>query len=262
MRGCGHTKHLDRIGIHSPNNKNQIPWIVQLVVRVQRENSFARSVYCGGSIISKSVILTAAHCFFKDTETEPRILYVQVNYNTTAQEAGPYKLADRLQIHPKYTSVREGYDIALLHVEEPLPLDEFVRPVCLPEEDIEVENKQVLDAGWGIHHFREPVYHLMYVFLRALSPYECREDFQNEDMKELVVNMLICTRTYGKDVCTGASGGPLTLLNGRRWVQVGITSSGQDCNKDGEPSVYTRVSLFTNWIKDSLKNPELWKKRL
>ncbi|XP_037580569.1 transmembrane protease serine 9 [Dermacentor silvarum] len=53
----------------------------------------------------------------------------------------------------------------------------------------------------------------------------------------------------------GDSGGPLmTLGNGRRYVQVGIVSSGDDCAKIDTPGVYTRVDAFIPWIKQVVRS--------
>lgn len=43
-------------------------------------------------------------------------------------------------------------DIALLQLTEPLKLNHYVRPVCLPEEEEEVQPSQVCTiTGWGAY---------------------------------------------------------------------------------------------------------------
>jgi secreted trypsin-like serine protease len=52
------------------------------------------------------------------------------------------------------------------------------------------------------------------------------------------------------DYAQGDSGGPLLAADG---TQIGITSNGLACGKQGVPSVYTRVSAFSEWILPRLK---------
>ncbi|XP_049542757.1 serine protease 1-like [Anopheles darlingi] len=53
----------------------------------------------------------------------------------------------------------------------------------------------------------------------------------------------------GRSACNGDSGGPLTVINGGRSLQVGLVSFGPDtgCTR-GLPVVMARVSFFLDWI--------------
>ena len=51
----------------------------------------------------------------------------------------------------------------------------------------------------------------------------------------------------------GDSGGPLACYTGGRWMLAGATSWGiSGCTTRGYPSVYTRVSQFTQWIETTM----------
>ena len=53
------------------------------------------------------------------------------------------------------------------------------------------------------------------------------------------------------------SGGPLmTRTVDGLWEIVGITSYGKGCGRLNELGVYTRVSMYRNWIDISIKNLE------
>lgn len=52
----------------------------------------------------------------------------------------------------------------------------------------------------------------------------------------------------------GDSGGPLMMRLNQRWTQLGIVSFGNKCGEPGYPGVYTRLSEYTDWIRDNTLN--------
>jgi secreted trypsin-like serine protease len=53
------------------------------------------------------------------------------------------------------------------------------------------------------------------------------------------------------DTCDGDSGSPLMLYSKeyRQWIIAGITSYGDGCGKSSDAGIYTRVSMYIDWIK-------------
>lgn len=63
----------------------------------------------------------------------------------------------------------------------------------------------------------------------------------------------------GRDACQGDSGGPFVCRSERdsmEWYLAGIISHGDGCARANEPGVYTRVSLYLEWI-DSVVHRDL-----
>ncbi len=50
----------------------------------------------------------------------------------------------------------------------------------------------------------------------------------------------------------GDSGGPLMFQVGEKFVVVGLVSFGVRCATPGYPGVYSRVSVFTDWILQNI----------
>lgn len=55
----------------------------------------------------------------------------------------------------------------------------------------------------------------------------------------------------GKDACQGDSGGPFlckSVSNPEEWYLAGVVSHGQGCARPGTAGIYTRVSLYLEWL--------------
>jgi len=76
-------------------------------------------VYCGGSLISATWVLTAAHCAHGYNASGLKVdLGTQVVYGTNpARQSFTLK---RVLVHPNYNSTTEDYDLALLELNTPV----------------------------------------------------------------------------------------------------------------------------------------------
>jgi len=95
------------------------------------------------------------------------------------------------------------------------------------------------------------------VDIQVIEPAECKAVYQSLQVLAFTIgDTEICAigLTGGKDSCFGDSGGPLVVAanNDRGYAQVGIVSWGPQCGNPPYPGVYTRVSSFSNWIKDNM----------
>ncbi|CAF2395371.1 unnamed protein product [Rotaria sp. Silwood2] len=61
------------------------------------------------------------------------------------------------------------------------------------------------------------------------------------------------------DTCQGDSGGPLMRFESaqRQWVLTGVTSFGKGCGDPRYAGVYTRVAVYTDWLKSIIGNDGL-----
>ena len=133
---------------------NEYPWQVQV-----RAGPFR----CGGSIISRSHILTAAHCMFWDrAETRPKefseITVVTGEHDTTDSNKTEHTIL-RYDNHPEYKTGEgpklyrtrsENYDITIITLSSPLTFSPIASPVCLPASTQPLHTGQVATVtGWG-----------------------------------------------------------------------------------------------------------------
>ena len=103
---------------------NTWSWAVSL--RIRRNDG---SSLCGGSILSSSWIVTAAHCV--DGETVPDII-VHAGSNALFQ-GSQSRVVLNVIVHDGYNASTLQNDIALLQLATPFNMsDTAVRPICFP----------------------------------------------------------------------------------------------------------------------------------
>ena len=106
--------------------------------------------------------------------------------------------------------------------------------------------------GWGALYEKGPSPdHLHEVSVPIIS--RCKSPMDN-------LGRSICAGEPGggRDACQGDSGGPFLCRSERdssEWYLAGIVSHGEGCARADEPGVYTRVSLYLEWIDSVVNGP-------
>nr|XP_055147391.1 serine protease 44-like [Symphalangus syndactylus] len=242
---CGH--RVSRIigGLPAPNRK--WPWQVSL----QTSNRH----HCGGSLIDRRWVLTAAHCVFSHLEYKVKL--GDTDLHAGSKEALVIPVRDII-FPSNFDFATLTNDIALALLAYSVNYSSHIQPVCLPEKLFEVEaGTECWVTGWGRVSESGPVpFVLQETELNIMHHEKCREMLKNKSISKsrMVMRGTICGyHDQGKDACQGDSGGPLVCeLNGT-WVQVGIVSWGIGCGRKGYPGIYTEVSFYKKWIIDHLR---------
>jgi secreted trypsin-like serine protease len=237
------------------------------------ENVSGGYIYCGGSIINRKWILTAAHCI-ESTNPDQYALYEETNTIAGPSKTPGHRLFVRRVIrHENYSSTTSENDIALLELSNEATSQAI--ELSFPEGNIlEKQGSLATVTGWGtlratVESGKQTVDLLTHEAVRPGDP-----KYYTNRLMEVEVPLVdedTCKRAYsgapsvidhrsvcaglaegGKDSCQGDSGGPLVAktANGR-FVQVGVVSFGKYCAlKDGY-GVYSRVSAFKDWIESN-----------
>lgn len=207
---------------------------------------------CGGSVISATAVLTAAHCANAATV---RFELICGAHNRLLQEANQQRRnVDRSgwTQHPSYNPNNLANDVAVIRFPtQPLILNQFVQIIWLAHDDSELfVGEPVHVSGFGRYSDSSNAASdvLRWTVKTIVTNNACRLRFPT-----LVQASTICA--IGDDqinnaVCNGDSGGPLAIRRDGRSVQVGVVSFGSPlgCER-GVPDGYARVTSFYPWIR-------------
>jgi len=226
-----------------PVKAHSLPWQVRA----------GQGCACGGTLISKRHVLTAAHC----SDNRDGMMIWVGQHTRDPMDGIPYKVCKARKI-PKYNGGErwDKYDFEILHLEEDVVLDETVQIACLPTmedglNDTFLDGKNLTTSGWGDRFHGEVgcPNELHSVVLPGYSNERCQKE---SDYGFKTMNSIICAGEKGKDACQGDSGGPLIYYNEGRATVVGVVSTGSGCGKDKLPGIFGRVTSVLDWINDEL----------
>ena len=164
----------------------QVPWMTSLGGFKTEENWDHQ---CGGSLITSTHILTAAHCI--DLTKNEYINGPQMRLGTadmTDASKGTMRNIIEFMQHPKYLPTRAYYDVAIAVANIPIDFTDFIRPINLPMKPIDDENAfegdSVTLSGWGLE-VGEQQYkartNFKLVTIAVNSREYCEEDIYGED---------------------------------------------------------------------------------
>ncbi|XP_034938681.1 CLIP domain-containing serine protease 2-like [Chelonus insularis] len=266
---CGRDLSLRIVGGERAD-LDEFPWMALL--EYQKPNG--RSTACGGVLISHRYVLTAAHCIKgKDLPKTWRLVSVRLGeYDTStdndcisdgrgSQVCAPPPIAVGVEeqiAHEDYnpTSRDQKNDIALLRLSQDVSFTDFIKPICLPND--ENVPQRVWVAGWGKTESRSDSDVKLKLALPISDRQACLERYGSASVF-LGDSQLCAGGQRGKDSCRGDSGGPLMAVEStrdgfKRWTTVGVVSFGPSpCGMQGWPGIYTKISKYTDWILQNMR---------
>jgi trypsin len=192
---------------------------------------------CGGTLISYTHVLTAAHCIRSASGGENAPTGVRVGPLTNTD--GTFMTVIRTVIHPDYHASSQN-DIAILTLSSAVSIEpiKFNRDTSYPDAS---STQAVVAYGFGGFNTAEDLSTVLRKGNDVIqSDADCASTQSAYDSTKQV-----CSFTATKATCGGDSGGPIIDSNK---VQVGILSYGDDGCNDESSQVWTDPAAFASWI--------------
>merc|ERR1719193_674716 len=256
--GCAPVSSSNRIvGGKEVNPKGKLPYQVLF----QGCAGMRGCSICGGTIVNKRFVITAAHCY-NSMFTDLRVIVGEHNLCDGVNEGGKVIKVKKITLHPDYNSRTVDNDIAVLELAEDLTFTKKIKPACLPSSETkDYSGSASTVSGWGGTIGWRPNDQ------QPQQPRQCT-------LKETIVKLLkgsdpmcskylktssskikLCAFAKDTDACQGDSGGPLTVPENDKYTLVGVVSYGSGC-ASSTPGVYVRVQGFLPWIKNLTSSGE------
>ncbi|XP_032888855.1 coagulation factor VII-like [Amblyraja radiata] len=225
--------------------KGQSPWQMLLA----NKGHFI----CGAVLVSPQWVATAAHCTHNTTMEDLQVVAGDHVLNEDENTEQKRNVSELIQ-HENYNPITINNDIAMLKLDVPITLDDYVVPICLPEPDFVMRElrhiKHSTVSGWGMQwDFGLKTKTLRTLQVPMVWPSECRQS-----SKFNITDNMFCAgyREALKDTCKGDSGGPHVTNYKGTWFLTGIVSWGEGCAREGKYGIYTKVHKYFNWIRQFL----------
>ncbi|XP_018407525.1 PREDICTED: transmembrane protease serine 9-like [Cyphomyrmex costatus] len=208
---------------------------------------------CGGNIISKQHILTAAHCvydLYHNYETLLKSTTI-VTGTTYINKGGVVHKVKKVYYHERYNpSVLGVNDIGVIKLLKTIQFGPTQQQIMLPTSNIAM-NEDVMIVAWGRQGFQKPVHNnLQKLNMKIILPTTCQARYDKSSLIIHIDKNTFCTYIKnGIGTCNGDSGSGVIRTHDKKII--GLVSGGIPCAK-GYPDIQSNVYSYKKWIEQKM----------
>jgi trypsin len=231
----------------APADAPALPSTVAIVRHERDGGSDLGRQFCGGSLVSSRVVITAAHCVQGRSPADIQVIAGRADLNSN--EGATIDVAAAVA-YPLFSERTYGNDVALLALaapseQPPLPI------ATTADAALWQPWTSTLVAGWGSMREGGPISPVLQSAGLSILPNKTCSRPAAYGAEYVSAEMLCAGRLDASaDACTGDSGGPL-LSSG---ILIGLVSWGRGCARPGLPGVYTRLGnpSINSWTRAAI----------
>ncbi|XP_046681442.1 venom protease-like [Homalodisca vitripennis] len=274
---CGKSSHhrTKRRVDGKVSSRGEWPWMVIFGHSKSADPKDGIHWFCAGTLITTRHIITAANCVAAHRR-RPAVFLARLddlNLDDTVPEGVlPIEISiekNNIIIYPGFQpNVVFTHNIALVKLKFDLRITNSVRPICLPTPDFKERSftgETVYFTSWGQtdddnernpkrkRRF-EPVLHE--ISGQVIDQEMCSinyQGYQTTDTPYIISEELICAAVAVNKSCQGDIGSPLMLKHDGNFFLLGIVATDYRCFDEYYPRLFTKLSLYMDWIVANLK---------